>query len=91
MKVNNFSQGTADAMLVEKKNPSEQEMKKGAADFTAVFYEKMIKGMLTATLGEKGLQEDVWWEMVAREISRASTAPLTPLAAELYEKLKHSS
>ncbi|RJX27844.1 MAG: hypothetical protein C4554_03550 [Dethiobacter sp.] len=88
MKVNDISHGRCCPTAFPKNKPSEKEMKQAAQDFAAVFYEKMLAGMLKAKMGQKGLQEEVWWEMLIGEIAREISASPTTLAEELYAQLK---
>ena len=73
---------------VERKDMSEIELKKAAADFAAIFYEKVLGGMLKAYGGEKGFQEDLWMEMLTREIAREIARSPGASTEQFYNGLK---
>ncbi len=88
MRINDISQIPISTQLPKKNNPSEKEMQKAAQDFAAVFYEKMLTGMLKASTGPKALQEDIWWEMFSREIAGELSSSPNTMVDELFRQLK---
>lgn len=85
MKVNDlWSRAYQPAVSAPKINKTEQEMKKAAQEFTAVFYEKMLTNMLQANTGEKMPHQDLAWQMLIGEIASEMSAASKSLAAELF-------
>ncbi len=88
MKINEISSLAASLPGVEAPKMSDKELKKAATDFAAIFYEKVLAGMLKATGEQKEMPEEMWWEMLTQEVAREIAASSPALAEQFYTHLK---
>lgn len=87
MKVEEISFRLSPLLLTAGATMTDKELKNAAADFAAIFYEKVLAGMLQTHGEPKGLSEDIWWDMLTREVAREISLSSPALAKQIYEKL----
>lgn len=67
---------------------NEAEARKAAEDFAAVFFETMFSTMMSANIEQKGIQEEVWWDLLSERIAKEVAVSPNLLTEKILSTIK---
>ena len=90
MKIHEIGPGSPVLSAGKSPGMGEKDLNKAALDFSAILYEKIVTGMMTAQVGEKQVTDGFWWDIFAREVAREMAQSTPQLVQQIYGELKRA-